>query len=493
MLDPLAGNVGRHEGAAAAASAKTAEAAGAFSRLTVQRGDPLSVLLSDLNDEASFIHAESLEDQAKKDKAGDIDDGEARRRLLLLERVQSVWNENDSEVSRDLDALRRARARGGREKFQELLREFGGGDASKEAALLAALAESDSAHREEYAADLDALLSGEARAVRAGANTLAESRARAREGGEELLSLQRCYQQALAAGQSVAQVLAATTAAFGTARFGAGCDFLSRAAAAELAAEARPLERAHLGELSARFKGLRVFQGVVARLEAAAERVANMSKKIQETMTTTPSLSPSSSTTNKTTTATPSLSSSLSTTTETITAPSLSSPSSLSSSPSQTSSGTITGGKTAAPSLSSSSSSSSPSSLSDTATGTITEGKTAAPSLSHSAVSSSPPGTITGAKTAAPSLSPSVISSSPSPASLTEKFFAALADPLKFNEAFAAPLESLPPAPRLRLLQEIRATVRELPDWTFTGEGERARLLQPIQDHIDFLVYEKGV
>ena len=463
MLDPLAGNVGRHEGAAAAASAKTAEAAGAFSRLTVQRGDPLSVLLSDLNDEASFIHAESLEDQAKKDKAGDIDDGEARRRLLLLERVQSVWNENDSEVSRDLDALRRARARGGREKFQELLREFGGGDASKEAALLAALAESDSAHREEYAADLDALLSGEARAVRAGANTLAESRARAREGGEELLSLQRCYQQALAAGQSVAQVLAATTAAFGTARFGAGCDFLSRAAAAELAAEARPLERAHLGELSARFKGLRVFQGVVARLEAAAERVANMSKKIQETMTTTPSLSPSSSTTNKTTTATPSLSSSLSTTTETITAPSLSSPSSLSSSPSQTSSGTITGGKTAAP------------------------------SLSHSAVSSSPPGTITGAKTAAPSLSPSVISSSPSPASLTEKFFAALADPLKFNEAFAAPLESLPPAPRLRLLQEIRATVRELPDWTFTGEGERARLLQPIQDHIDFLVYEKGV
>lgn len=441
MLDPLAGNVGRHEGAAAAASAKTAEAAGAFSRLTVQRGDPLSVLLSDLNDEASFIHAESLEDQAKKDKAGDIDDGEARRRLLLLERVQSVWNENDSEVSRDLDALRRARARGGREKFQELLREFGGGDASKEAALLAALAESDSAHREEYAADLDALLSGEARAVRAGTNTLAESRARAREGGEELLSLQRCYQQALAAGQSVAQVLAATTAAFGTARFGAGCDFLSRAAAAELAAEARPLERAHLGELSARFKGLRVFQGVVARLEEAAERVANMSKKIQETMTA-PSLSPSSSTTDETTTTTPSLSSSLSTTTETITAPS----------------------------LSSSSSSSSPSSLSDTATGTITEGKTAAPSLS-----------------------PSVISSSPSPASLTEKFFAALADPLKFNEAFAAPLESLSPAPRLRLLQEIRATVRELPDWTFTGEGERARLLQPIQDHIDFLVYEKGV
>ena len=462
MLDPLAGNVGRHEGAAAAASAKTAEAAGAFSRLTVQRGDPLSVLLSDLNDEASFIHAESLEDQAKKDKAGDIDDGEARRRLLLLERVQSVWNENDSEVSRDLDALRRARARGGREKFQELLREFGGGDASKEAALLAALAESDPAHREEYAADLEALLSGEARAVRAGANTLAESRARAREGGEELLSLQRCYQQALAAGQSVAQVLAATTAAFGTARFGAGCDFLSRAAAAELAAEARPLERAHLGELSARFKGLRVFQGVVARLEEAAERVANMSKKMQETMTT-PSLSPSSSTTDETTTTTPSLSSSLSTTTETITAPSLSSPSSLSSSPSQTSSGTITGGKTAAP------------------------------SLSHSAVSSSPPGTITGAKTAAPSLSPSVISSSPSPASLTEKFFAALADPLKFNEAFAAPLESLSPAPRLRLLQEIRATVRELPDWTFTGEGERARLLQPIQDHIDFLVYEKGV
>ncbi|MDA8012633.1 MAG: hypothetical protein MPK07_01730, partial [Alphaproteobacteria bacterium] len=125
--------------------------------------------------------------------------------------------------------------------------------------------------------------------------------------------------------------------------------------------------------------------------------------------------------------------------------------------------------------------------------GTITGAKTAAPSLSHSAVSSSPPGTITGAKTAAPSLSPSVISSSPSPASLTEKFFAALADPLKFNEAFAAPLESLSPAPRLRLLQEIRATVRELPDWTFTGEGERARLLQPIQDHIDFLVYEKGV
>ncbi|MGR4000864.1 MAG: hypothetical protein OD811_03610 [Alphaproteobacteria bacterium] len=383
MLDPLASNAVRHDSASTSAGVRRAAGmGGAFARLTVQRGDPLSVLLSDMSDEAGFIHAETLEDQAKKEKAGDIRDSEATRRLEMLEKVKSVWDESDPQVSKDLDALRRARANGGREKFQELLRRFSGGDASREAALLAALVESEPTHGQEYSEDLQLLLATRGRAVEAGVSTIEESRAQSREGGESLLALQHCYQQAIAAGGSVAQVLATASATFGVARFGVGCDFLSRAAAAELSSESRPMERAHLSELSARFKGLRVFQSVVARLEEVADRVSGVQARASA----------------------------------------------------------------AAP---------------------VAESVESAESTPIAEVVSS--------------------------RSLAERFFSTLSDPLHFTEAFSAPLAALVPESRLRLLQELRSAVRELPDWTFAQEGERARLLQPIQDGIDHLVYEEGV
>ena len=76
---------------------------------------------------------------------------------------------------------------------------------------------------------------------------------------------------------------------------------------------------------------------------------------------------------------------------------------------------------------------------------------------------------------------------------LTERFFAAVGEPVRFEAGFAETLDGLAPEPRLRLLQELREAGRELPGWVFANEIERNRLLQPIQESIDYLVYEAGV
>ena len=157
-----------------AAGRRAAGPSSALAQLSVQKGEPLSVLLADLAEEASFLHAESLEDAAKKkEKLGDrLEDAVRQRELRLIEQVRSVWEEEDGALGKDAEELRRRRGQEGRSGFEQALARYAGGDASREAALLLRLMEDDPPHAGEYREDLARLLAERSRAVEAGAASL---------------------------------------------------------------------------------------------------------------------------------------------------------------------------------------------------------------------------------------------------------------------------------------------------------------------------------
>ena len=360
---------GMHSATARTAAQSTARA---FAGLQVQRGEPLSALLADLSEEASFIHAESLEEKAKQEKTEDsVQDAWQRRRARLLQQVRSVWKgeevgeEEKRKFAGDATELRKAIAGGANgDALDELLNQLGSGDASREAALLGEVLDDDSLTaptRKAAEGALNKLIATRGRAAQAGAHSLPFAAEQAQKGSESLMALQRCYQNAIAGGLGLTLALSSTLETFGAANFSQGCDFLSRVASSEITSESRPLERAHLGDVLDRIKGLRVFRTAAARLHQALERAGGAPDKV----------------------------------------------------------------------------------LSDE--------------------------------------------------QLTEHFFTAVGNPLEFDTRFGATLNALAPEPRLHFLQELRASVRELPDWAFPNVTERSRALQPIQEKIDTLVYEEGV
>ena len=365
-----AGGLGGMQPAAATRAAQGAKHA--FAGLPIQRGEPLSVLLADLSEEASFIHAETLEDKAKQEKTEDsVQDAWQRRRARLLQQVRSVWKgeevgeEEKRKFSGDATELRRAIAGGtGGDSLDELLRQLGKGDASREVALLGEVLGDESLpapERKTAETALNRLIATHGREAQAGAHSLPYAIEQAQKGSESLVALQRCYQSAIAGGLGLTLALSSTLETFGAANFNAGCDFLSRVASSEIANESRPLERAHLGDVLDRIKGLRVFRTAAARLHQALERAGGKPDKV----------------------------------------------------------------------------------LSDE--------------------------------------------------KLTEHFFTVVGNPIEFDSRFNETLNALAPEPRLHFLQELRASVRELPDWAFPNVTERSRALQPIQEKIDYLVYEEGV
>ena len=67
-----------------------------------------------------------------------------------------------------------------------------------------------------------------------------------------------------------------------------------------------------------------------------------------------------------------------------------------------------------------------------------------------------------------------------------------VAKPENFNKEIKHPLRHLAPSDRVLVLQELRSSVRSLPDYLFrSGEAEKARALFPLQNEIDKLVFEQ--
>jgi hypothetical protein len=67
-----------------------------------------------------------------------------------------------------------------------------------------------------------------------------------------------------------------------------------------------------------------------------------------------------------------------------------------------------------------------------------------------------------------------------------------IAKPESFNKEIKLPLQALSPTNRVLVLQEMRAGVRDLPNYLFAnGESEKARILFPLQNAINKLVFEQ--
>ena len=79
------------------------------------------------------------------------------------------------------------------------------------------------------------------------------------------------------------------------------------------------------------------------------------------------------------------------------------------------------------------------------------------------------------------------------PRALTERFFAAVGEPVRFEASFAETLDGLAPERACASFKNCAKRGASCRGWVFASEIERNRLLQPIQESIDYLVYEAGV